>query len=133
MSCPRFTSFLLTVFAAVALALTIVGLYGVVAYSVNRRTRELGIRMALGAGRYNILTLVLKQGLRPAIVGVALGIAGSMGLTRFLTNQLYEINPLDPLTLCGVSVVLIGVAGAACWVPARRAARVDPIIALRYE
>jgi len=133
LSRPRFSSFLLTIFATVAVALTLVGLYGVVAYTVNRRTRELGIRMAVGAGRFDVLTLVLKQGVRPALLGVALGVAGAAGLTRFLTSQLYDINPLDPLTFCGVSVALIVVAGAACWGPARRAARVDPMIALRYE
>jgi predicted permease len=130
---PRFTSFLLTMFAALALVLTMVGLYGVVAYSVDRRTRELGIRMALGAGRLRIMKLVIKQGLRPALLGVVIGIFGAAGLMRFLTSQLYGVDPMDPLTLSGVCVALIVIAAAACWFPARRAARVDPMVALRYE
>lgn len=133
LSRPRFTAFLLTMFAAVALALTVVGIYGVVAYTVNRRTRELGIRMALGAGRLDITGLVLKQGLRPALAGVAFGLAGAVGLTRFLTSQLYGVSPVDPLTLFGVCLALIAIAGVACWLPARRAARTDPLEALRYE
>jgi putative ABC transport system permease protein len=130
---PRFTAFLLAVFATVALVLTMVGLYGVVAYTVNRRTRELGIRVALGAGRFDVMGLVLKQGLRPALLGIVIGIAGAAGLTRFLASQLYGVDPMDPLTFAGVCIVLIVIAGAACWLPARRAARVHPMIALRYE
>jgi putative ABC transport system permease protein len=130
---PRFTAFLLTMFAGVALALTMVGLYGVVAYSVNRRTRELGIRMALGAGRGDVMGLVLKHGMRPALLGVVIGIGGAAGLMRFLASQLYGVDPMDPLTLSSACVALICVAGAACWLPARRAARVDPMQALHYE
>ena len=133
LSRPRFASFLLTVFAAVALALTMVGLYGVVAYNVSRRTRELGIRMALGAGRFDILRLVLKQGLRPALLGAVLGAAGAAGLTRFLVSQLFEVNPMDPLTFSVVCLALMTIAGAACWLPARRAALVDPMKAMRTE
>ncbi len=133
LSRPRFTAFLLSMFAAAALALTIVGLYGVVAYSVSRRTRELGIRIALGAGRFDVMGLVLKHGLRPAFVGVVIGIASAAGLTRFLASQLYGVDPMDPLTFSGVCVILIAIAAAACWLPARRAARLDPLVALRCE
>ncbi len=133
MARPRFSSFLLSVFAATALGLTMIGLYGVVAYSVSQRTRELGIRVALGARRRDLLALVVGQGLRPALVGLAFGLAGAFALTRFLSSQLYEINPTDPLTLIGVSLVLLAVAMLACWVPARRAAAVDPVVALRAE
>jgi putative ABC transport system permease protein len=130
---PRFSSFLLTVFAAIALILTMVGLYGVVAYSASQRTRELGIRLALGAQRSELLALVVKHGMRPALLGVGLGIAAAFGLTRFLASQLYEVNPTDPLTIISVSAILTVVALFACWIPARRAANVDPMVALRYE
>jgi putative ABC transport system permease protein len=133
MARPRFSSFLLSLFAATALVLTMVGLYGVVAYSVSQRTRELGIRVALGAQRKDLLAIVMGQGMRPALVGLVFGIAGALALTRFLTSQLYEINPTDPFTLTGVSIVLMGVAMVACWLPARRAAGVDPVVALRAE
>ena len=133
MARPRFSSFLLSVFAATALVLTMVGLYGVVAYSVSQRTRELGIRLALGAQRADLLALVITQGMRPALVGLAFGVTAALGLSRFLTSQLYEISPTDPVTLIVVSVVLTAVAMFACWLPARRAARVDPIEALRAE
>jgi len=130
---PRFGSFLLGIFAGTALVLTSVGMYGVVAYGVSQRTRELGIRMALGAQRSNLVLLVIVQGMWPAILGLVLGAAGALSLTRFLTAQLYEITPTDPTTLIGVSLILAAVALLACWVPARRAATVDPLIALRYE
>ncbi|HVV72530.1 MAG TPA: FtsX-like permease family protein, partial [Verrucomicrobiae bacterium] len=133
LSRPRFSAFLLAMFAAVALALTMVGLYGVVAYTATRRTREVGIRMALGAGRYDIMGLVLKQGLRPALWGVLLGMVGALALTRFIANQLYGVKPTDPVSLCGACLTLVAIAAAACWVPARRAAKVHPTIALRYE
>ena len=133
LSRPRFTSFLLTMFAGVALALTMVGLYGVVAYTVNRRTRELGIRMALGASRHDVMSLILNQGLRPALLGVAIGFAGALALTRFLGSQLYGVDPTDPLTLFSACVALTCIAGAACWIPAQRAAKVHPMSALRYE
>jgi putative ABC transport system permease protein len=133
MARPRFSSFLLSVFAATALVLTMVGLYGVVAYSVNQRTRELGIRLALGAQRVNLLGLVMAQGMRPAMAGLALGILGAFGLTRFLASQLYQVSPTDPMTVFAASLALGIVAMFACWLPARRAARVDPMVALRAE
>jgi putative ABC transport system permease protein len=133
MARPRFGTFLMTVFAATALVLAMVGLYGVVAYSAAQRTRELGVRMALGAPRFELLMLVIAQGMRPALVGLALGVAGAFGLSRLLASQLYDISPTDPRTLVGVSLALVAVALLACWLPARRAARIDPMLALRYE
>jgi len=130
---PRFSTFLLGLFAATALALTMVGLYGVVAYAVNQRTREIGIRIALGAGQRRILALIVRQGMFPALVGLAIGVAAALALTRLLANQLYEIRPTDPLTFLFVITVLLLVALAACFIPARRAAKVDPMEALRYE
>jgi putative ABC transport system permease protein len=105
----------------------------VVAYAVNQRTRELGIRMALGAQRRDVLLLVIGQGMRPALMGLILGVAGAFGLTRFLAAQLFEIKPTDPATFTAVSLALVAVAFLACWLPARRAARVDPMVALRQE
>ena len=130
---PRFSTFLLGLFAAKALALTMVGLYGVVAYAVNQRTREIGIRMALGASQRRILALVVRQGMFPALLGQAIGVAGALALTRLLSNQLYEVKPADPLTFLCVITVLLLVALAACFLPARRAAKVDPMVALRAE
>jgi putative ABC transport system permease protein len=130
---PRFSTFLLSLFAVTALALTVVGLYGVVAYAVNQRTREIGIRIALGAGRRRILALIVSQGMLPALFGLAIGVVGALGLTRLLANQLYEVRPTDPLTFLGVITLLLLVAFVACLIPAHRAAKVDPVVALRYE
>jgi putative ABC transport system permease protein len=130
---PRFSTFLLGLFAATALALTVVGLYGVVAYAVSQRTREIGIRIALGAGRRRILALIVRQGMSPALFGLAIGVLGAFALTRLLASQLYEVKPTDPLTFFGVIALLLLVTLAACLVPARRAAKVDPVVALRYE
>ena len=130
---PRFSTFLLGLFATTALALTLVGLYGVVAYAVNQRTREIGIRIALGAGQRRILALIVGQGMFPALLGLAIGVAGALALTRLLANQLYEVKPTDPLTFLAVITVLLLLALAACFIPARRAAKVDPMEALRYE
>ena len=130
---PRFDTFLLNLFAAAALLLTIVGLYGVVAHGVNQRTREIGIRLALGAGERTILSLIIKQGIRPALAGLAIGIAGALVLTRFLANQLYEIQPGDPVTFLSVALVLLAVVFLACYFPARRATKIDPMEALRHE
>jgi predicted permease len=129
----RFTMILLAVFAALALALASIGIYGVISYSVARRTHEIGIRMALGARRRDVLTLVLGQGMRVALIGVAIGIAAAFGLTRFLSSLLYGIKPADALTFVVVSLVLSRVALLACYIPARRATKVDPTIALRHE
>ncbi len=130
---PRFSAFLFGFFAATALLLALIGLYGVVAYAVSQRTREIGIRLALGAQARDIRALVLRQGLAPALAGLAVGIFGAFVLTRFLTAQLYEISATDPATFVAVAALIVVVALAACLLPARRATKVDPMIALRAE
>jgi putative ABC transport system permease protein len=130
---PRFNLVLIALFAGLALTLAIVGIYGVIACAVTQRTHEIGIRMALGAQRYDVLRLVISRGMTLTLIGTALGVLGSLGLTRLMTNLLYEVQPTDPLTFTGVSLLLAGIALLACWLPARRAARVDPMEALRYE
>jgi putative ABC transport system permease protein len=120
-------------FAAGALLLSALGLYGVLAYTVTQRKKEIGIRMALGAQPKEMLGLVVGQGMRLALLGIALGLIGALALTRVLQHLLYEIRPTDPLTFAVVSLTLVATALLACWFPARRAARVDPMIALRYE
>ena len=129
----RFGSLLLGLFAVTALLLTMIGLYGVVAYTVSRRNRELGIRLILGARRGEVLRLVVSQGMRPVLVGLGVGLAVALGFNRFLASLLFEINPTDPVTFVASSVILVGVTLLACWLPARRAARVDPMVALRSE
>jgi putative ABC transport system permease protein len=111
----------------------VVGIYGVTAYSVAQRTREIGIRRALGAQRSAVLGLLLRQGLLLILAGIVLGVAASMVLMRLLASLLFEVTPTDPMTLTLVVALLAGVAILACWIPARRAMRVDPIVALRYE
>jgi putative ABC transport system permease protein len=130
---PRFNAILLGIFASLALFLAAIGVYGVLAYAVARRTHEIGIRMALGARKGDVLKLVLGDGLRLAIIGVAIGLAGALGLTRFLSSLLYGVKPTDPLTLAALSLLLIAVALLASYIPARRAAKVDPMVALRCE
>jgi putative ABC transport system permease protein len=130
---PRFNSLLLGVFAGIALFLTAIGLYGVVSYWVTQRTHEIGIRVALGAQGAQVLRMVVGQGLSLTLIGVTAGIAGAFGLTRFLASLLYGVKPADPLTFIVVSLIVIAVALLACYIPARRAAKVDPIVALRYE
>jgi len=129
----RFMALLMGLFAGLALLLAAVGIYGVIAHSVAQRTHELGIRMALGAGRGNVLGMVVGEGLRMALAGVAVGLAGAWGLTRFIASLLYGVRPTDPVTFASAPLLLIVVALAACYVPAYRATQVDPVEALRYE
>jgi putative ABC transport system permease protein len=130
---PRFTLILLGVFAGVGLVLVAIGIYSVIAYTVSRQTHEIGIRMALGAGRADVLRMVMRMGLRLIGLGTIAGLAVSFGVTRLLASQLWSISPYDPWTLSGV-VAVVAISGlAACYFPARRATRVDPMVALRYE
>ena len=129
----RFSSILLAGFAAIALLLSALGIYGVTAFSVAQRTREIGIRMALGAEEKEVFSLLLRQSVVLVAFGIALGVATSAALTRFLASMLFDVRPTDPATFVSVVVLLVGVAALACWIPARRAMRVDPLAALRYE
>ncbi len=130
---PRFRSAVLTVFATAALLLVATGILGVLAYAVTRRTREIGVRMALGAQRADVLRLVLRHALAMTVAGVTLGLIASIGLTRLLARFLYEVTPTDPLSLAAASALLLAVAMVAIYVPARRAVRVEPLTALRAE
>jgi len=129
----RFVMVLLSVFAGIALALATVGVYGLLQYSTTRQTHDIGIRMALGATRVDVLRAVMRQGLKLTLIGVVVGVAGAVALTRVLSSLLYDVTPTDPVTLALVSCVLVVVALLASFIPARRAARIDPMVALRYE
>jgi ABC-type antimicrobial peptide transport system permease subunit len=121
---------LFTVFAIAALLLATIGIYGVMAYSVTQRTQEIGIRMALGAQRGDVLRLVVKQGMILAAIGVVTGLIGAFGLTRVMASLLFNVRPDDPATFLAISLLLVAVAFLACYLPARRAAKLDPVIAL---
>jgi putative ABC transport system permease protein len=129
----RFAMVLFVSFALVALVLAAAGIYGVLSGSVTERTREIGVRSALGASRGSILTMVVRQGMRLTALGAVLGLVGAVGASQVIVTLLFGVSRLDPPTYLGVVVLLIGVAGVACWVPAWRAARIDPAITLRVE
>ncbi len=129
----RYPSYLIGSFAVLALALAMIGLYGLISYTVQQRTREIGIRVALGAESRDIFQMVLGQGMRAALLGIGAGVIAGLGVTRLLASVLYGVSPGDWITFTGVAMLLLIVAVAACSVPARRAMKVDPIVALRYE
>jgi ABC-type antimicrobial peptide transport system permease subunit len=130
---PRLTAMLVTLFAAVALIVTAAGIAGVVSFSVNQRTTEIGVRMALGAPRSSVVRMILRQGLTPVTVGLAVGLVGALTLTRVAARLLFAIEPTDPVTYAAVVAMLAAVAALACLVPARRAAAIDPMRALRAD
>jgi putative ABC transport system permease protein len=130
---PRFEMLLLGVFAAIALVLAAVGIYGVISYSVSRRTREIGIRISLGASRTDVLRMVVRQAIVQALAGAVAGLAGALVVSRLIAKMLYGVQPTDPITFGGVAIVLALAAMLAAFVPARRAARIEPMIALRNE
>jgi putative ABC transport system permease protein len=129
----RFVVLLMTAFAILALLLTSLGIYGVLSYSVAQRTQEIGIRMALGALHRDVLRLVLGQAAVLTLIGLAIGIIGAFALTRLMSSLLFGVSPTDPFVFTGIAVLLFAVAMLACYLPARRATRVDPMVALRYE
>ncbi len=129
----RFSTPLLGLFAAIALLLAAVGIYGVMSYTVAQRTREVGVRIALGSGRARVVRLVVRQGMLPAVVGLMLGTTLALAVSGLLRSQLFEIGPADPQTFLGVFVLIAAVSLLACYLPARRAARIDPVRCLRHE
>ncbi len=132
-STQRLTMFLLSIFSALALVLSAVGIYGVISYLTGQRTHEIGVRVALGASSRDVMRMVLGQGLRITLIGVGIGLAAAFGFTRLITTLIYGVGATDPLTFAAVAILLSAVAAFACYIPARRAVRVDPIVALRYE
>jgi putative ABC transport system permease protein len=132
-SSRRWTMALLAAFATLALVLALVGIYGVMTWSVGQRTREIGIRVALGAGSREVLAMIIGYGLKLSALGLALGIAGAFSLRRLLRGLVFDVSPSDPLIYAGVAALMLSVALLACYIPARRASRVDPLVALRWE
>jgi ABC-type antimicrobial peptide transport system permease subunit len=129
----RFTLTLMLLFGVIALVLSAVGIYGVMAFAVSQRTQEIGIRMALGASALDVLKLVLRNGMFLAVIGAVIGLAGAFAITRFMSSLLFGVSPTDVVTFSLVTAGLLLVALVACYLPARRATKVDPLIALRYE
>ena len=130
---PRLTALLVTLFAAVALIVTAAGIAGVVSFSVNQRTTEIGVRMALGAPRSSVVRMIVRQGLKPVTIGLACGLGGALLLTRVVARLLFAVEPTDPITYAAVITLLAAVAALACLAPARRAAAIDPMQALRAD
>jgi putative ABC transport system permease protein len=129
----RFNTWLLAVFASIALVLAALGIYSVISYAITLRTQEIGIRMALGARRAAILMMVLRKGMLLTLIGTVLGLVGAFALTRWISSMLFEVSASDPATYAIVAFASLGAALLACSIPARRATRVDPLVALRYE
>ncbi|MGB6835510.1 MAG: FtsX-like permease family protein, partial [Candidatus Acidiferrum sp.] len=128
-----FTLVMLGIAGAMALALGLIGIYGVISYTVSQRKREIGIRLALGAQSGDVVSMVLRQGAKLALAGVGIGVVAALALARLMTSLLFGVTPHDPVTFAAVAALLISVALVACYIPARRAMKVDPMVALRYE